>query len=76
MLRLVLAVQSFTFQMYTYYRSQTAFWELCPLVFQFYPYLDLIIVLLNLQLYIVEMVSLAVMFINISSQISSIRQTL
>lgn len=53
-----------------------SFWELCPLVFQFYPYLDLIIVLLNLQLYLVEMVSLAAIFINISSQISSIRQTL
>lgn len=53
-----------------------SFWELCPLVFQFYPYLDLIIVLLNLQLYLVEMVSLAAIFINISSHISSIRQTL
>lgn len=53
-----------------------SFWELCPLVFQFYPYLDLIIVLLNLQLYLVEMVSLAAIFINISSQISFIRQTL
>lgn len=36
----------------------------------------LILVLLNLQLYLVEMVSLAAIFINISSQISSIRQTL
>lgn len=43
-----------------------SFWELCPLVFQFYPVFRFDIVLLNLQ-YLVEMVSLAAVFINISS---------